>query len=84
MEPEQKTTKKSKSPITGFMKISSHEFLFLLAEASLILYPGSYAVINQAEFDSMPEYALNMIKVETISEEVYLENRAKQGLLGIS
>jgi len=81
--PKQSPSKSKKSTAAEYWRVTSHDFLFLLAEAELILYPGSYAVINEDEYRNLPEQALKMVKLEEISESEYNRDRPKQGILGV-
>ena len=68
--------------VLSYWKISSNDFLYLLTEVSLILYPGSFAVVTEKEFDSVSEAAKKMINSEEITEAEFKKYRKTQGLLG--
>jgi hypothetical protein len=67
----------------GYWKIQSMDFLFLEVSLGLILYPGSYAYITDAQAKQIPAYAKNMVNLSEISEKEYQSKISSQGILGL-
>jgi hypothetical protein len=72
-----------KSKGTKYWKIQSLGFLFLEVSLGLILYPGAYAYITDAQKNMLSEFSESMVTFEEITEKEYKNKIDKQGLLGL-
>jgi hypothetical protein len=76
------TEDQTQAPEQGYYLITAREYLVTFPPYQLILYPGTSAVLDQENLDTLAEIHRASLEIKKISKAEYLDIFAKQGKIG--
>jgi hypothetical protein len=82
IEPELTQEPETADVVKQYYKITSREYLVTFPPYSLILYPGTSAVLTGEHYESLHHLHKQMLDVTEITAQEFTEIFAKQGKVG--